>query len=125
GAPRDVRARRCSRGRRRCSGSRDRGARRRSSRGALPVGPDEAAVRDDLPQGEHGRVGGEDDELSAGRYELEAAVECALERRYDVDGAGVESAVLEAKGELGGTVARCNQPLEATEQRLEVDVPDP
>ena len=73
--PRAARARPCSRGRRRCSGSPGTGDRRGSSRGALPVLADVPAPGDDLPQREHRRVGGEDDELAAGTGQRQAAIE--------------------------------------------------
>ena len=83
GAPR--RGPRCCRDPRRCSGSPGRDARRRSSRRSLPVRPDEPPRAHDLPQTEHRGVRGEDDELAAGRCELEPAIECALERGDDLD----------------------------------------
>src|SRR3954471_10583211 len=62
--------------------------------------------------------------MSVGR-QLEAAVECAREVGLDLDRALVEAAVLESERELGGTAARRHDPVDAAEQRLEVDVPDP
>ena len=66
---------RCCRGRRRCSGDRDTDARRGSSRGALPVLRDVAALGDDPPQREHRGVGRQHDELAARRRQREPAVE--------------------------------------------------
>ena len=83
--PRAATGPRCCRGPRRCSGSPGTDARRRSSRRPLPVRPDEPARAHDLPQSEHRRVRGEDDELAPGRCELEAAIERGFERGHDLD----------------------------------------
>src|SRR5439155_26686492 len=95
------------------------------SRRLLAEGPDEPAVARDAAQGEHGRVRRQDGALASGRRQLEAAIERLLEIGYDLDRRLVEAAVLEPQPELRCSRARRDQPLEAADQRLEVDVPDP
>src|SRR5436190_22621331 len=90
----------------------------------LPVLPYEPAAGDDVPQREHRRVGGEEDELAARRCQLEAAIERLLQSRDDLDRAVAQAAVLEAQAELGRALTRRDQRLEARDERLEVDVPD-
>ena len=55
----------------------------------------------------------------------EPALEPGAQVGQHVDPLGRKAGVLAAQGELGGAVPRRDDALEAVEQRLEVDVPDP
>src|SRR3954468_13560811 len=93
--------------------------------GRFPVLAYETSLGNNVSQREHRRVGGEGNELPAGRRQLEGAVESGLQVGHDLDRSLVEASVLKAQSQFCRSVTARDETIEAGEEGLEVDVPDP